>query len=423
MSKSLSFSSAQPVDVQSAIAGLLRSSAVITRAGIHPRLVKAGDGQPTYEKCALREGLEADLKAMQAAVGDEALRAAARKLQDRARAGDGAAQEELNAIQLRTSNNFLVPQLGLAAAFFEVWTLVPGDRPYWQNETKQQVNLSVVGSDGAYNMVKSIPSYAETLIPMKEHWTDDVRYPLRDPNNPEAMHAAMANIDLARDSAAYADELAFGLLKQAVADGGVFGDFTLTGSKVNRVYLPHTRIRAANLPTTNDITLNAGYGTAHFLGANYVPNTTSTAFRKDVFDAAIAYQTQWGGVFGGDMDFTGEIFLSSLDVASIGANLALEGAQKSNVAEDIQQNGFSRINYQGRIFTLIGRPELEPGACYLPFRKKTGVMLLMPSLDAQDVKRNVRENWESRAQGRRMGFYFPQHHRPFALKITFRTAS
>lgn len=416
----MSLQTVSPAQVLAAIALAKRNNVLFPRVGQLSRMVMQG-GAAVNEFCSLTVGLNAELESMAAAVGDPAVRAKARDLHQRAIRNEQGAQEELNAVQLRASNNFLFSESKFATAFFEVWTLQQGDRAFWQNTTRQQVNISVTGVDGAKNIVRSVPSFAEEAIPMKDYWTDDVRYPLRDPNNVDAMFAAMANVDLARDAASYADELAFNLLTRPVASGGAFGSMTLTGNKANRVYVPHTRIKAANLPTTNAIVLDATYGTAHYLGAAFVPNTSATAFRKDVFDAAIAYQTSWGGLFGADMEFTGDIFMSPVDVPAIGANLALDGARKSDIAEEIQQNGFSVIQYQGRTFRLVPDATLDGGACYLPMKKKIGVMLLQPSMDSQDVQRNVRENWETRAQGRRMGFYFPQHHRPFGLKITFRS--
>jgi hypothetical protein len=244
---------------------------------------------------------------------------------------------------------------------------------------------------------------------------------LRDRASAAVVQAALKTIDLNRAMSRKIDALTFAQISKAVGSGGLFGDFTLTGSKPSRVFVPDSAVKTANLPTSNDITLGNTFYTAFKLVGT--PNSTSTNFRDDVFRAILAYEAAWGGLLGEGPLFTGEILIPSIDVISIANGLTIGEARGSDVKEEMTANGYARVQFLGRTFTLIGDPTLAPNVCYPVPVNKPGVMFFRPDMDDEEVVTFKRKNLEERAMGKAFLSLIPVHQRVNALRIRYRTAA
>lgn len=368
--------------------------------------------------------LDTVLARMSESAADEASWKQAAELMTAAGNGSDAATRSLNALRIETTSNLVLPALRILPAFFEVTQLADNERPVWQNETREEVNVRQVSTDGRRGITSRIVKpMTETLIDLREIASDPIRYPLRDTNlgNVQPANSARANIDIARDVAAKLDSLALTFLNTC------FGSWSLTsGNRQDRVLVPHSYIASGNLPLSNDITLDAG--TLNAMGitrSGRVVNSTSTGLRQEVFDALTWYTAAWGEVqpSGSPVVPTGVLLVPSADVTSIGNTLTLDGAKGSDIAEAIKRDGFARVPWMGTVWTLVPSATLAPNTLLVPFTKKIGVLYLKPSMDWEEAKVSTRENFEERSAGKTYGLYSPSHYKPFALRIRYRTAS
>jgi hypothetical protein len=107
---------------------------------------------------------------------------------------------------------------------------------------------------------------------------------------------------------------------------GSFAAFTTTGEKLDRTYVKNTRLVAANLPTTNDLTL--------------ADNGPNTKFRLECLTAALRYCAQWTGLFpDGDLAPTGVVIVPSIDAADIADQFSPTGNYSSEVSNQVLAGG------------------------------------------------------------------------------------
>lgn len=375
----------------------------------------APNGQP------LADVVTAELNRMAETAGDTAaLEAVGRKMREAA--DDPSKRAELNAQRVYSSNNFLPAMFRTAGAFFRIENLSPGELPSFKNESLEEetpVNVISIDGEGAARRVvkkQEITHYSMDLL-----WTDKVQYMIKDWTQTAVIQSALKTIDLNRAMARKIDALTFAEISKAVNSGGLFGDFTLTGSKPSRVFVTDSAVKSANLPTGNDITLNSTFYTNFKLTGT--ANSTTTNFRDDVFRAILAYEAAWGGLLGEGPLFTGEILIPSIDVISIANGLGIGDAAGSDVKEGIVNNGYARVRFLGRDFTLIGDPTLAPNVCYPVPVNKPGVIFFRPDMDDEEVVTHKRKNLEERALGKAFKAIIPVHQRVNALRIRYRTAA
>lgn len=366
--------------------------------------------------------LDAVLARMSESAGDEAALKAAAELIGSANQGADNAVRALNALRVETTSNLVIPELRIIPSFFDIVQLADNERPVWQNETREEVTVRQVASDGRRAIgSRMVKPQSETLIDLKEIATDPISYPIRDVNlgNVQPANSARANIDIARDLAASLDNLGLTLLNTC------FGSWSLTaGARQDRVIVPHSYISAANLPTSNDITLNALTLTAMGITrSSRVENSATTGLRQEVFDALTWYVSAWGEAkpAGSPVEPTGVLLVPSKDVSTIGNSLTLDGAKGSDIAEQIKKDGFARVPWMGRTWTLVPSATLAPNTLLVPFTKKIGVLYLKPSMDWEQSKVDVAKNFEERTAGKVYGLYSPSHYKPFALRIRYRS--
>jgi hypothetical protein len=366
--------------------------------------------------------LDAVLAQMSESAGDEASLKAAVDLIGAANQGADNAIRALNALRIETTSNLVIPELRIIPSFFNVVQLADNERPVWQNETRHEVTVRQVSSDGRRAIgSRLVKAQTEALIDLKEIATDPIQYPLRDTylGNVQPVNSARANIDIARDLAASLDSLGLALLDTC------FGSWSLTsGARQDRVIVPHSYIKSANLPTSNDITLDADTLTAMGITrSSRVVNSTTTGLRQEVFDALTWYVSAWGEVkpAGSAVEPTGVLLVPSKDVSTIGNSLTLDGAKGSDIAEAIKKDGFARVPWMSRTWTLVPSATLAPNTLLVPFSQKIGVLYLKPSMDWEQSKVDIAKNFEERTAGKVYGLYSPSHYKPFALRIRYRT--
>lgn len=370
------------------------------------------------QRLAIADHLSSELDLILAAAKDDASLKRTAELITAVAGGSEVARTELLSARVETINTFLVSQLRFANAFFEIRTLLPNERPYFQYEGRQEINiLTTAGTEGQYRVQRAVKPQEEVPLSMTMLESETYEYPIRDLYNGMVVQNALKNIDAAHDLAAQLDTLAFDLANKAPGSGGFFGSLTYNAGP-GSVFTTHSKIHVPNLPSSNDITLNAGFFASYNIDSANV-NTNTSKLRQEVFDAIHAYTNAFGGVLEGLVP-TGDIFVSSREVMGISSGLTIGGAAGSEIAEDIKKNGFAIIRYLGRDWRIIPDVNLKGGVAYAPFQAKVGYIYFKPDLDVEDVQRHVRKGFEDRVWMKAYGMAVPRPNRAKALRIKFR---
>lgn len=356
------------------------------------------------------------------ATGDlrtESLAMVKRMLEEKDTTGEGAKlykealtdpgkMRSLSALRIQQVSMYLLASLNFASRYFTVVNLGPEDRPLIQEVLEHnEVSYGYVGQDGNARRTKVMPDTTETLLPLRWLNSDVVRYRLQDIYAGDISKAVKATLDTGYDLANKIDGLAYSLLTASLVNGGVFGTFTVTGTKVSRVYIANSRINTANLPTTNDIAL-AG-------------NSGSTKFRLSAFAAAMHYCDQWAGVFrDGDLRPTGIVLVPSADTTDLASEIT--PTTTSIAASSVQENllhGYTRVNYLGVDWTLIPDNTLTSGQAYFQLNKPLGWIYRKPTMDMEMTKQDQWMNYEERFQKSVLGLFIPAQRRMNALRVTY----
>ncbi len=286
---------------------------------------------------------------------------------------------QMCAIRVETYNNFILADQNILSFFYEIVNLKDDERPVAQNTTDQEIRVSYIGQDGEPEEVKVVRKDEEALIDLHYLMTKEIKYRKDDIYRGSVIDAALQTLRVSYDMSNQMEAKAFTLLTQSVANGGCFGDFTFTGTRPSRVYVPNSRINVSNLPATNDITVP---GTGH-----------GTKFDFRVFKAAKKYGDQWGKAFiEGPLYPTGRILIPSLDASDIADQIVPSGNTNNAVANELLEKGWTSIGYLGINWILVADNTLTPGQCYPEYSRKPGRIYLKPGLDKEGLSTNEYEN-------------------------------
>lgn len=301
-------------------------------------------------------------------------------------------------LRMESTQNYVYASVKIIGMFFDIVELKNDERPVFQNNTMQEVQLYYMGQDGKPRQSEVIPSQEETLVPLKLETTGEVGYRINDIYNGDVRQAALSTLNLAFDKRAHMDSRAFDLMAK------MHGNFVLSGKKAVRTYVPHSRIHADVLPTTNNITVTGA--------------TTATNFTTKVMDAAMRYCDRWVDAFpDGNLRPTGRILVSALDTQGLLEQVIYTGGNNNRL--ETPQDNFTTIDH-GIRWTLVPDNTIAPGDCYVELNKKPGRIYLKPGMDQEYVTVTPQKNWESRYQSYVFGAYFTNQERVRALKIRYR---
>ena len=186
----------------------------------------------------------------------------------------------------------------------------------------------------------------------------------------------------------------------------------MTGTPLDRTWIPNDRIIATNLPTSNDVSC-ADNGTG---------SSQSNKFRLSVLRTILKYCEAWGNVWGAPIRPTGLIHVSSADVTDLAAEITPTSLIFPNaVAEGLMQN-YTQFDYMGIRWTLVADVTLPSGVCYPVLNRPVGEVFYKPAFDEEFVETDRRKNWETRSQQKVIQFAVPEPWRVFALRVTYSSA-
>jgi hypothetical protein len=338
----------------------------------------------------------------------DAAQAAHREILERLLSDDRAvrseAQAEYQEMVIFTVENFLYPSSNWVR-FFETGVLGENDQPWFENVEHFEVDINVVGQDGGAPRWQAQNAHSKQMIPPYRLSSDELEYPIFDDLTGKIADRSKMNIDIAGDMGWKLDTQLFGNLQDLI------GPFTLTGDKLSRVYVPHSRIIAANLPTTN-LLVPAG-------------NTSTTLFDKRCLDAIIAYCRAWGDNLFGD----GPLIPVSVSVPSAHITGFLSDVLITDPDNVMNRQVFDFgiiMQYGGYKWMFIADNTLDPaeGLAYVQFNKPVGKHWTKPAGDRliiDDSKAMQKENRESMLMNKLFFTAIPSNRRMNIAAVQYRT--
>lgn len=333
----------------------------------------------------------------------------------------GTLMRALNAVRVEQVGNYIVSESNFMSAFFEQVTLKDDEEPYVVNDTAQEIRVGHVGEDGTPDHVRVVKPEAKTAIALRFLMSEIVRYKTLDVYKGRVAEVAKKTFDISRDLTFKLDRECFNLLSAPVANGGCFGAFSTeqgNTNKAKRIYLAHSGIVTAHLPTTNDYDMTQAAGSA----TNPAPDGALAAFGIKVLKAIIDYSDRWGNVLpgGGRLVPTGEIIVPSSDIIAIANDATPQSnAQENRIQEEINRLGYTMLTYLGRAWKFIADVTIVKGSCYPRFNILPGRVYFKPTFDKEFVETNESENWEKRWQRKVYGAYVISQYRPRALRLKY----
>ena len=254
------------------------------------------------------------------------------------------------------------------------------------------------------------------MIDLFSYATEEGEYSIKDIYNGDISAPAKASVDLAGDLANILDLKAYNLLTAALGSGGALGAFVTTGSKHLRTFNLHSRVKTANLPTTNILTLDS---TSAWPYPKTV-TTSSTRMRMDVARATLKYCDAFGQVLG--LRPTGIIVVPSIDAGDLmdEADPLASSTPQTPLAEGLTRN-YTRFSLGDVNWTIVPDVTLASGKCYPILNKPVGRLYRKPSQDQDVPMTDLRNNRETRFMKGVAGLYIPTQWRPHALQVIYKS--
>lgn len=313
---------------------------------------------------------------------------------------------ELRGLVVDVTQNFVTATMNFGS-FFEVINLADNQAPALVNTTRQEIKASYIGMDGRNEITKLIKPRNEVIVDLHELVSEEVEYRIRDIYTGDITEAARAVFDVSFDLKQQLEKKLFELLTDGSV--GAFGAFDLTNSnKAARVYNRHSRVASGVLPTTNEIVLSG--------------NSGSTKFRFDALLQAIDYAIRFTGTEAqGDIRPTGDIIVPSQDITGIMDGITVTASKQSEIAEELQRQGWMGIAYGGFNWRFIPDNTIPQKKCYVRLSAPVGKLWFKPGMadmeETIDRKRNIASRWEKIV----IAAAIPIPSRKNILRITYRS--
>jgi len=330
-----------------------------------------------------------------------------------ARGDREAAALHAAAVEVTTEN--IVRATSNWLPFFESRSLGEEDFPVINPTTYgMQIAIDTIGQDGGNRTIQAqLGDPSPLFVPLYMRATNWIEYPLVDAyHGSKVKDLALSQFDVARDRAWRTDALLGSYILVGGANTRLVATFVTTGSNADRDYQAHSRVNTANLPTGNLVTL--------------ADNSTTSRFRKQVFDAILEYCAAWGDnvMEGGNLNPV-EITVASSHVTAFLSQVNLTSADNL-LTKQIFEGG-AVMSYGGRQWIITGSNTLDPaaGIAYVRMDQPIGIVYDKPSLakaitDESPAllaanKGRVCEVWCE-------GFGMPRHWRKRTFGVCYKTA-
>lgn len=331
----------------------------------------------------------------------------------------------LNAVRLEQVGNYIFSESTFMNMFFEINTLAAEDEPFYKNETMQEIAVGRTSEEGTPEMVRIVKPEERTSIALKFLASKKVHYKIVDVYTGNVSDIAKRTFDISQDLQFKLDRIHYDLLTAGTSNGGAYGAFSYEQGRTNkatRIYVPHTGIVTAHLPTTNDYDMTQAAGHAD----NPTANGSLTKFDIPILKAIQDYADKWANVLpdagGARLVPTGEIIVPASDIIAIADSADPQmNKDAQRIQEDINRDGYTSLQYLGRVWRFVPDVTIPSGTCYPRFNMVPGKTYLKPSFDKEFVETNEEENWETRYQRKVFGAVIISQHRPRSLRIKYKS--
>lgn len=317
------------------------------------------------------------------------------------------------AIQITTEN--IVRGNSSWLPFFEERSLGDSDYPViMPDHVGMAMTVDVIGQDGGNRTIQSqLADPTPIFCPLHMRATKWIEYPLVDAYHGSSVKdLALAQFDVARDRTWRLDELLGSYLLYGGANSRLTAAFVTTGDEGLRDYYAQPRVNAANLPAGNFVTL-AG-------------NSTTSLFRKEVFDAIIKYVRSWGDdVMEGGNLVPIEISVASLHVTDFLAQVAMNSASTNKLETQVFEGGIV-MEYAGYNWIITGNNTIDPntGVAYVRMNQPIGIFFDKPSLAKAIVDETPALAIQNKGRACEIwceGFAMPVAHRKRTFGVRYKT--
>lgn len=315
------------------------------------------------------------------------------------------AQQELQGIVIWSVENYLFAASNYVS-FFETGTLGETDTAFIELTDNHyfEAYVSLIGQDGGAPRWQRIRTRDKQIIPFYQLTTDELEYPIMDLYQGKIADRSKIGLDLAADIGWKLDARLF----DSIAD--LIGPFTLSGNKLNRVYVAHSRIKTANLPTTN-LLVAAG-------------NTGTSLFRKACLDSIIAYAKAWGDQSFADGPLNPQaVFVPSAHITGFLQDCLIADPD-NKINAQVFEFGII-MSYGGFKWMFIADPTLDPadGLAFVKFNKPVGKHWTKPSMDKNLVDDSIalqKENRETQLLIKTFATALPAYRRMNVAAVKYR---
>ncbi len=338
------------------------------------------------------------------------------------RLGDVKALRALQALRMENIELFVKATSNFGLLFDSV-NLAQNEQPCMIHSYKTPTGIRYTGEDGGARGQKAVKAQKQIIVPLRNLTSAKVGYQIRDINQgTDVAAASAATVDVAWDLANKEDVELFNLLNGGTINGqafgaGIYGNFTTTGTALNRTFVFHPRIQTANIPTTNKIVNAAVFD----LVAGVPTGAVTNRFRLGVIRAIMKYCDSFGSLLGGPLRPTGAILVPSSETTDITNEIQPTGQFNNAVASGIL-NSYTTFAYMGVNWTIIGDPTLPPGACYPVLNRKVGQVFHKTAFDEEFVNTDREKNWEDRSASKVFAAALWEAWRPNAFKVIYSSA-
>lgn len=292
----------------------------------------------------------------------EANRNEYRSLVQRARDGDALAKAEVTSIRVTRTNNFIRAKSNVMS-FFETETLGPAEIPYIENHSMGEITVSYIGQDGQARLTQGVKYQQQTQIELTIVSSGDFEYTLKDMFRGTVADENKALVDIAWDIDRKIEKLTWPFLQAQI------GAFNLSGAKAGQTWVAHSAINVNNLPTSNLLVIPG--------------NTPTSPFRKECFDAILAYCASFGDSLPDGQGQINPVAIYIPSSESMGWLPQVTLTTFGNfVTEQIFQTGYL-FDYGGRKWVIIPDVTLDPnlGLAYVRTTVPVGIFFEKPFMD------------------------------------------
>jgi len=287
-------------------------------------------------------------------------------------------EQEISAFVSKKIDLAVWPRLLWAGAYFNIESLADGDLPMFITENNDDFQISAfeMGEEGGDRQWQTIEEMSQAFHQMKFYSTGIKYYPLYNiqTGRKDYFSGALQKVTFAL--AYKMDTVAKAIMEELLCSSGL-------AAKVASIH-PDTEV--STLPSTNDIDLSSGYGTAG-------------VFTKAKWDAILEYVEKWNGdvlpsgnalklqavICHPDRKRDSRDFVSLVSGWDSDAHSGTPEANPANVfpdsaIEQIWKSG-TLTGMWGHDFAMIGTRTVDVDEVWLKFTEVPGVMYQKPSMD------------------------------------------